>query len=244
MVLPWIAHLYTALGAVLALTATMAVVRDDFRAAFLALVAATVIDATDGTLARALRVKERLPHYDGARLDDMVDYLTYVFVPVLLLWRAQLVPEAWSAIIGGGILLASAYGFGRTDAKVHNPDFFFTGFPSYWNVVVLYLFVWRLAPATNAVVLVALSLLVFVPLRYVYPARTSVLRGVTMTTSVIWASLMAVVAWRLPATDGPWMTLSLVFPVYYFALSLWLNIQSRTGHRDTEAQRQKITQAE
>ena len=86
----WLAHLYTALGAVLALAATIAIFTNDFRTACLAFVAATLIDATDGLLARALRVKDRLPHYDGARLDDIVDYLTYVFVPVLLIWRAGL----------------------------------------------------------------------------------------------------------------------------------------------------------
>ena len=226
MILPWIAHVYTALGAVLALMATMAIVREDFRFAFLTLVAATVIDATDGTLARALRVKERLPHYDGARLDDMVDYLTYVFVPVLLMWRAHLLPGDWSVAIGACVLLASAYGFGRIDAKVHTTDFFFTGFPSYWNVVALYLFVWRLSPAANAAVLVTLALLVLAPLRYVYPSRTTVLWGVTMTMSGAWAALLTIMVWRLPATSGPWMALSLLFPVYYFALSFWLNLRS------------------
>ena len=230
MVLPWIAHVYTAFGAVLALLAAMATIGDDFRRAFLILIAATVIDATDGTIARALRVKERLPHYDGARLDDMVDYLTYVFVPVLLMWRAQLVPAAWVVPIGAAILLASAYGFGRTDAKTHNTDHFFTGFPSYWNVVVLYLFVWRLSPVANAAVLVALALLVFVPLRYVYPSRTKTLWGVTMTLSAAWAALLTIVVWRLPEIDGRWIALSLVYPVYYFALSLWLNVRPQTQH--------------
>ena len=130
MILPWTAHVYTALGAVLALSATISTFNDDFRSAFVALIAATFIDATDGWWARAVRVKERLPDFDGGRLDDIVDYLTYVFVPVLIVWRLGLLPDGWTVMVGGGVLVASAYGFAQSDAKVVTNDYFFTGFPS------------------------------------------------------------------------------------------------------------------
>ena len=220
--LPWFAHLYTALGAVLALAAAMAIYEGDFRSAFLALIAATVVDATDGWLARALRVTDHLPHYDGARLDDIVDYLTYVFVPVLLIWRAGLLPNGWAPGVGSAVLLASAYGFGQADAKVKAADYFFTGFPSYWNIVALYLFVWGLSPLTNALLLLVLAALVFVPIRYVYPSRTETLKVPTRVLASAWAMLIFLITWRLPATDGPWIWWSLVFPAYYVALSVWL----------------------
>jgi phosphatidylcholine synthase len=223
---PWIAHLYTALGAVVALWATVAIFNGDFRTAFLAFIVTTFIDATDGVLARALRVKERLPQYDGARLDDIVDYLTYVFVPVLLMWRAGLVPATWALPVGALVLVASAYGFGQAEAKVRTTDHFFTGFPSYWNIMALYLYVWGFAPTTNAIILVALALLVFVPIRYVYPSRTTTLKVPTLVLGSMWAVLIVVMAWRLPATDGPWMLLSVAFPAYYFALSLWMNVKT------------------
>ena len=121
-------------------------------------------------------MKERLPGYDGARLDDIVDYLTYVFVPVLLVMRAGLLPSGSGLAVGALVLLASAYGFGQVDAKVATSDYFFTGFPSYWNIVALYLYVWRLPAAANAVLLIVLAVLVFVPIRYVYPSRTVTLR--------------------------------------------------------------------
>ena len=92
MNIAWIAHFYTGLGVVCALPATLAVFRRDYRAAFLWLGLQMAIDATDGLLARALKVQERLPDFDGARLDDIIDYLTYVFVPVLLLLHAGLAP--------------------------------------------------------------------------------------------------------------------------------------------------------
>jgi phosphatidylcholine synthase len=226
--MPWVAHLYTALGAVLALAATLAVFDGRFRDAFLLLALATFIDTTDGWLARGLRVKERLPGYDGARLDDIVDYLTYVFVPVLLVMRAGLLPSGSGLAVGALVLLASAYGFGQVEAKVATSDHFFTGFPSYWNIVALYLYVWRLPEVANAVLLSALAVLVFVPIRYVYPSRTVTLRVPTLVLGAIWALLVLVAIWRLPATGGPWLNLSLVFPVYYTALSFYLHAQQQT----------------
>ena len=233
-ILPWVAHLYTATGAVIALLATGVTFAHNFRAAFIYLVVATFVDATDGVLARALRVKELLPNYDGARLDDIVDYLTYVFVPVLIVWQADLVPVAFP--VCAAMLISSAYGFGQANAKVKTGDHFFTGFPSYWNIVVVYLYVWQLDPTVNAVVLLVLAVLVFVPVRYVYPSRTKTLKVPTLVLGTIWAVLFVWMIWRLPATDGPWMALSLVFPVYYFLLSFWLYARpSAPQHRSTSA---------
>jgi phosphatidylcholine synthase len=229
VLLPWTAHLYTALGAVAALLSALAVFEDDFRAAFFWLGVQIFIDATDGLLARAVRVKERLPWFDGALLDNIIDYATYVFVPVLIMLRAGLLPEPWDVAIGSAVLLASGYGFSRGDAKVQvgGADHFFTGFPSYWNIIALYLYVWRLPAIVNAVIVLALAVLVFVPLRYVYPSRTDTLRTLTMLLGFSWGAIVIWMVWRLPATDGPWPALSLVFPLYYTLLSFWLDWTSR-----------------
>ena len=226
-VTPWLAHLYTASGAVTALASALAVHTGDYRTALFWLATATVIDATDGVLARALRVKERLPWFDGAKLDDLVDYLTYVFVPVFLIVRAELVPPALSIWIGGAVLIASGYGFNRDDAKVATTDYFFTGFPSYWNIAALYLYVWGFSPFTNAAILALLVVLVFVPTRYVYPSRTNTWRVATNLLAATWAMCLFMMIWRLPAVDGPWMSLSLVFPIYYLALSARLSAAER-----------------
>jgi phosphatidylcholine synthase len=222
-ILPWIAHLYTATGAVIALLATGVTFAHNFRAAFIYMVVATFVDSTDGVLARAVRVKERLPNFDGGKLDDIIDYLMYVFIPALVVWQAGLVPAPFP--ICAAMVLSSAYGFAQGDAKVQSTDHFFTGFPSYWNIVVVYLYVMRLSPLTNAIILAALAVLVFVPIRYVYPSRTMALKWPTLVLGTMWAIVFTWIIWRLPAVDGPWTMISLVFPVYYVALSLWL--QSR-----------------
>jgi len=220
----WFAHLYTASGAATALAAVLALEAGDLRGTFLWLTLAVVIDATDGALARALHVKDRLPWFDGALLDNLVDYLTYVFVPALVVVKTGLVPPPLALPLGAAVLVASGYGFSRADAKVATTDHFFTGFPSYWNIVAVYLVDWRLPAAANAVILSALVGLVFVPLRYVYPSRTVAWRPVTIVLGVMWGVCLTAVIWRLPGDGGVWSWLALVFPLYYVALSLKLSL--------------------
>jgi phosphatidylcholine synthase len=221
-------HVYTALGTVVGLLIVLAAIEGEVTTALWLFFVALFIDGTDGMLARRFRVKETIPWFDGARLDDIVDYLTYVFVPVLLMMRAGLLLEPWSFAVAALVLLASAYGFGQTEAKVSTTDYFFTGFPSYWNIVALYMYVWRLPPAVNTLILAALAVLVFVPIRYVYPSRTKTLRMPTLVLGVLWAVGIVVAVWRLPQTDGPWLPLSTVFLVYYVGLSLWLHSRDRS----------------
>jgi phosphatidylcholine synthase len=219
--LAWSVHAYTALGAVAAFAMTLAVVSGRYRPAFLLMVGATFIDATDGVLARLVRVKEVTPSFDGARLDDIVDYLTFVFVPALLLYLGGVLPAEWGGAVAAAMLLSSAYGFSATDAKTE--DYFFTGFPSYWNIVALYLYAAHLAPVVNAVILLVLSALVFVRIGYIYPTRTPVLRGLTIALCAVWGVLTLAIILMLPDVPGLLLAASLFFPVYYTVLSLALN---------------------
>jgi phosphatidylcholine synthase len=221
----WIAHLYTASGAVFAFLAATNIFEHDYRTAFFWLYLQVVVDATDGVLARQLRVKQRLPWFNGAKLDDIVDYLCYVFVPALFVWRALLVPDRWSVPVAAAMLLSSAYGFNRDDAKTE--DHFFLGFPSYWNVVVFYLFVARWPTELNAAILLTLAVLVFVPVRYLYPSRGAVFQKPTLALGLVWGALMLVMLWQFPAVSRGVFLASLVFPIYYAVLSLWLETRRR-----------------
>ena len=225
-VIAWLAHLYTATGIVLAFLAARAVIEFDYRTAFFWLAVQVIVDATDGVFARAVRVSERVPWFDGAKLDDIIDYLTYVFVPALLVWRAILVPEPWMPYVTGAMLLSSAYGFNRTDAKT--VDHFFTGFPSYWNIVVFYLVVLHWPGVVNAAILLGCAVLVFVPVKYIYPSRMPVLRGTTNLLGVIWGAVVLAMLWQYPMVSRALLLASFVFPAYYVLLSLWLQFRPRT----------------
>jgi phosphatidylcholine synthase len=220
--LAYLAHLYTASGVVCGLLAILAATRHDFRQSLLWLVVATIVDATDGAFARWVRVDRYARLIDGARLDDIVDYVTYVIAPALVLLEAGCLPAGPVGIaIAATILLASAFGFSRRDAKT--ADYLFTGFPSYWNVVALYALVLETTPAVNATVLVILCVLVFVPIRYVYPSRTPTLRPVTVVFSAIWSLQVALMVWWLGSVPAWLLWSSLGFPIYYLTLSFWLN---------------------
>lgn len=223
MIAAWLAHAYTASGAVLAFLAVQATVDYRFRDAFFWLTMQVLVDATDGILARRARVATVTPWFNGGKLDDIVDYLAYVFVPAVIVWRALLVPDGWTLPVVAAMLLASAYGFNRDDAKTG--DHFFTGFPSYWNIVVLYLYVAHLPAAVNAAILVALAALVFLPVAYLYPSRTQVLKRVTVSLGVLWGLLVLLMIWQLPAVSSAVLVGSLAFPVYYLVVSIALSLR-------------------
>ncbi len=214
-------HAYTASGSVLALLIVVAAMDGDAIRALWLMLAALVIDGTDGMLARRLRVGETIPWFDGARLDDIVDYLTYAFAPVVLLWTGDYLPAGWvGAALAALPLLASSYQFCRVDAKT--ADHFFLGFPSYWNVVVFYVVVLGLAPVVAGVILVACAVLVFVPVRYLYPSRTKVFRRTNLALTAIWLVAYAVLLVQFPDPHPAVVALSLLYLVYYGGLSVYL----------------------
>jgi phosphatidylcholine synthase len=221
----WLVHVYTASGAVLAFLAALDIFQYQYRRAFLWLALQIVVDATDGVLARWVRVDKHTPTFRGAHLDDIVDYAAYVFVPALFIWRAVLVPADWTLVVCSAILLASAYGFSRADAKTE--DHFFTGFPSYWNIVAFYLLLAGWPQEVNGWILLVLVALVFVPVRYVYPSRTAILRRTTVALGIVWAVLMLWMLWLMPAVPRALFWVSLTFPIYYAALSLILTLAPR-----------------
>ncbi|HEX2486717.1 MAG TPA: CDP-diacylglycerol O-phosphatidyltransferase [Myxococcota bacterium] len=216
--LAWGVHVLTASGGVIGVAALLAAGAGDLRIAALLMLAALAIDSVDGTLARAARVTEVVPGIDGRRLDDIVDYLNYVIVPAVFFVAAgSLVHWGFAA----APVLASAFGFAQTDAKTE--DHFFLGWPSYWNVVALYLFGLGVPPDVGTAVVVALAAAVFVPLKYVYPSRMHALRRTTTIGGAIWV-LLVTAAFLDPDGDlrKPLLQVSLAFPVYYLAVSLWL----------------------
>jgi phosphatidylcholine synthase len=221
----WLVHAYTATGTVFAFVGAWGVLHGNDRLALASMFGATIVDATDGALARRVRVKDVLPDVDGARIDDIVDYLTFVFLPMLLLEASGGLFQAVALPVIAVVLLSSMYGFVAPDAK--SSDNFFIGFPSYWNIVVFYLLLFHVPPFFNAVILLTLSALIFVRIGYVYPSRTPTLRPLTLALGSAWGVLLGAILWRWPSPPR-WMAIaSLVFPVYYTVLSLVLHARRR-----------------
>jgi phosphatidylcholine synthase len=231
----WLVHAYTATGAVLALLMVHFSYQHEVRTVLWLFLAAMFVDGTDGMVARRLRVKERVPELDGALLDNIVDYATYVLAPMALLWANGYLPAgAWGGVLASLPIVASCYQFCRTDAKTD--DHFFLGFPSYWNVVAFYVVVLELGVTATTVLLIVLAVLVFVPVKYVYPSRTETLWYANMAGATAWLVLFGVITALLP--DVPlWLTmLSMAYLAYYLIESLWLTFRSRSAVASTSVQ--------
>jgi phosphatidylcholine synthase len=222
-------HLYTASGIGLAFwaAAEVAVADPDPRRIFLLLAAAVLIDATDGPLARRWHVKSWAPRIDGRTIDDIVDYLTFTFVPLLLVWRMGWLPEpGWLWVVVA--LIASLFGFANTGAK-DEAGGFFLGFPSYWNVVAFYLGIGYAAygPWPNALIVLALALLTVVPIGFVYPnLAPPPWRFWLSAGAVAWLALAAymLVGYPTPPAWSVWV--SLLYPAVYVTASAHLWRQS------------------
>lgn len=218
-------HAYTASGAVLAFLATAEICSSspDPRRVFLLLTAAVLVDATDGPLARRWDVKRTLPAIDGRKIDDIVDYLTYTFVPLVLVWRMGWVPEPGAVWIAPA-LVASLFGFANAGAKDETGGFFL-GFPSYWNVVAFYAgFIDRLCgPAVNAAAILLLAVATVLPVRFLYPnLAPRPWRGPVIVGAILWLGLMLALLPGYPEAPAWALWLSLIYPAFYVGLSFRL----------------------
>ena len=224
LTLAWGVHLYTALGAVLGFQALVSVFAQDYRTAFLLLAAALAIDSSDGALARAVQVKQVLPWFDGELLDNIVDYLCYVVVPAAVLVQPGILPP-YAGLPAVLVLLSSAYGFCRTDAK-GIIDHYFQGFPSYWNVMVFYFVTLSTSPVVNLVAVLAGVVLVFAPLRWLYPSRMESMRAPTIALGILWAVLGLLIVAQMPHHSPTLAWLSLFYPVYYTVGSIVYHLRT------------------
>jgi phosphatidylcholine synthase len=185
----WAVHLLTASGAVLALLALDAVEQGREFAALAWLGVALIVDGVDGTLARAANVRERAPNIDGNTLDLVVDYLTYVFVPALLIWRGGYFPGTLALPLTAAILLSSLYVFARRDMKTD--DGYFRGFPALWNIVAFYLVVATPSPGIAAAIVVILVAMTFAHVHVVHPFRVRDYGTTLPMVAIGWAALTA-----------------------------------------------------
>ena len=220
----WGVHLYTAMGLVLALLGVNAIVEKKATMTILFMSLAMLIDATDGNMARRWQVKKWTPQFDGRKLDDIVDYLTYTFIPVFFMYQFNVVSWPWAVALFG-VLLASVYGFCLDAAKTG--DGFFTGFPSYWNVVALYLYLLDWPQWASGLAIVALILLTFVPSKYISLNQTIQLRRTHRLFFLAWVVFMIAIVAIHDRANVYLVYLSLAYPAYYFAASFYLNLKTK-----------------
>ena len=214
----WGVHLFTATGAVFGLLAILSIFEKDWKMMIVYMIIAMLVDGFDGMLARWADVKKYANGIDGALLDNILDYLNYVMVPALFLVKADVLPESVRLLAASSILLTSAYQFTQTDAKTD--DHHFKGFPSYWNVAALYMLLMNLPQWVNFDFLMLFNVMVFIPIKYIYPSRNSYLRTLTLVLTYLYG---AIGIWGLlQYPDQPqWVVwASFIYVGYYLILSV------------------------
>ena len=182
----WAVHGFTASGAVLGFLAIISILNNDLVGAFLWLGLALLIDGIDGSLARKFEVSDKTPNIDGSTLDNVIDYLNYVIIPALMIYWFQMVPNGWEIILPAGMFAVSLYTFANMNMKTN--DYYFSGFPAVWNIVVLYFYILNTHPIINIIIILLLFIFTFIPIKFVHPLRVKKIRNLTIFCTVLWSA--------------------------------------------------------
>jgi phosphatidylcholine synthase len=220
--LAWSVHLFTATGAVWGFLTLLAIWEGNFKLAIVYVIVAMFVDGFDGMLARWFHVKEYAKGVDGGLMDNIIDYLNYVVVAALLLLRVpNLMPQGFAMAAAVSILLTSAYQFSQTDAKTDNESYFFKGFPSVWNFLVIYMMLLGLNPWINLTALVLCNILVFIPVKYLYPTRNARLRRFTLGFTYLYGGIGVWGLLQYPNVPEWVAPTSFIYVAYYVLLSFF-----------------------
>lgn len=236
-------HLYTASGILFSVLILMAIINKDLYAAYMWMLVATVIDSTDGFIARKLEVKKVLPHIYGGDLDNIVDYVNYTFLPLFLIAHAGLIPQpAWLWV--SFPMIASLFGFANANAK-QAEEGFFLGFPSYWNFVAIYvhLIMTPISPYFSLSVLMILTVLTVSPMRFAYPSRMPRFQKTFIGGAILWTIFfVAMIVLYHPGKDPlkpqtpAWIVwASVSYPLFYCFFSIYLDLDARKRRKQTTA---------
>jgi phosphatidylcholine synthase len=211
----WAVHLLTASGAAIALAAAIAAAHEQWQLVFVLLGIAMIVDGIDGPIARKIDVKDRIPWFDGATLDLVVDYSTYVLIPAFVLAQSEILEEPYAIAAAIAVAVVGALYF--ADTRMKTPDQAFRGFPAVWNVVVFQLMVFKFPQPVSLVILLAFVVLSFTPVEFVHPVRVTRWRPLTLAMALAWG-VLAAVALAYNLNQPIWVTVAFAIVSFYFAV--------------------------
>jgi phosphatidylcholine synthase len=176
-------------------------------------------------LARGFHVKEYASEIDGGLLDNIIDYVNYVVVAALILIKApNIMPYGFAYMAAFSILITSGYQFSQVDAKTDENSYFFKGFPSVWNFLVIYMMLLGLNPWINLALLILCNILIFVPVKYLYPSRNTRLRRLTLGLTYIYGAIGVWGLLQYPSVPEWVLWVSFIYIAYYAVLSFFPKI--------------------
>jgi len=213
---------------ILGFLALTAAIQNNLPLVFLYLAIALLVDGIDGSLARWIDVKEHTPNINGENLDNIIDFLNYVFIPVFVIYWLDFVPKGLELVSVFAILTVSCYTFSNNNIKTH--DFHFSGFPALWNIVVLYFYILETEPSTNFLVICVLSILTFIPIKYLHPFRVSAFRKTSLLVLFFWMISTSMILYfdELPKDILDANFLLWILTNLYFAIMTIINTSKRS----------------
>lgn len=212
-------HVLTASGALAGLFALQSVIDGHIRAALLWLIVCQILDGIDGPIARKFDVGLHAPHIDGHVLDLVIDYVTCVVVPTVLLIRMEVVEPRFTMAVSGLILVTSALWFARTDQETQ--DVWFNGFPAVWNIVIPTFILLETSQRYAAIMCILFCAAQLTKVKFPHLVRVRALRPATYTATVVYFGAFILLSAQYP--NGPqWaQNIILLGPVYFVAIVVW-----------------------
>ncbi|UXY51826.1 phosphatidylcholine synthase [Pseudomonas tohonis] len=223
----WSAHGVTATGVVLALMAILALFDNQPRDCLLWLGAALLVDGLDGSFARKVQTSTMLPNFDGSTLDLVIDYLTYVFIPALFIYRYVPLPDYTVLPTVSLILVSSLFCFCNLNMK--SSDNYFVGFPAAWNVVALYLYLIDLPPVASFAIICVLAALTLTKLKFLHPFRVRKLMPLNITVTFVWMLSSMFLIIQYPDLKSMMVALWGLSSAYFVGVCLWRSLMDWSG---------------
>ncbi|WP_407310112.1 phosphatidylcholine synthase [Pseudomonas sp. nanlin1] len=215
----WGAHGFTATGVILAFLATLSLFDNQPKSCLLWLGLALLVDGVDGSLARKVNVKGVLPHFDGSVLDLVIDYLTYVFIPALFIYRYIPLPD-YTLLIGVSLVLVSSL-FCFCNLNMKSNDNYFVGFPAAWNVVALCLYILSPAPWVCLLTIIVLSLLTLTRMKFLHPFRVRKFMPVNIVVTFVWLLCCMLLVINHPNNSPVVVATWLAMSAYFMGVCFW-----------------------
>ncbi len=219
--LSYLVHLFTTSGVLLSFFALVASIEQNLELVFFYLALALFIDGIDGSLARMVDVKKHTPHINGENLDNIIDYLNYVFVPVFVIYWLDFVPADLEIISASIILAVSCYTFANSNIKTS--DFYFSGFPALWNIVILYFYILDTDPFINFLTICFLAIFTFIPIKYLHPFRVKKFRQLSLSILAVWMITTVIILYFKELNENllkTAFTLWVISNIYFIILTL------------------------
>ena len=210
-------HFLTGSGIIFSFLALVSVIEGYKLQTFMFLGVALIIDIIDGTLARKYKIDVIFPNIDGKTLDTIIDYINYILIPCIMLYKFNYLPQNFSLIIPIVILCISLYSY--INIKLIDASFSYLGFPSIWNIILLYLEILSFNKWINLLIIIFFVFLKFIPFKVLHPMRFPKLKktNITLLFGTIFTSLVLLINK---------LEFEFMNNLYIYFLILWLVLNS------------------